>query len=128
MSASLPLPNDHESPKFRPGNLAWHVRDWQDITADDWIINQIIGVKLDFNQIPEQLVRPRQYRMSAKQKSILQLEIDKLIDNPAGTWHHFDVKQTLKLSHDVEKPDINVILTSMCLRRIDVKSTTSIRR
>ena len=48
--------------------------------------------------------------------------------NPAGTWHHFDVKQTLKLSHDVEKPDINVILTSMCLRRIDVKSTTSIRR
>ena len=80
MSASLPLPNDHESPKFRPGNLAWHVRDWQDITADDWIINQIIGVMLDFNQIPEQLVRPRQYRMSAKQKSILQLEIDKLID------------------------------------------------
>ena len=47
---------------------------------------------------------------------------------PAGTWHHFDVKQTLKLSHDVEKPDINVILTSMCLRRIDVKSMTSIRR
>ena len=50
------------------------------------------------------------------------------VDNPAGTWHHFDVKQMLKLSHDIEKPDINVILTSMCLRRIDVKSTTSIRR
>ena len=74
------MPNDQESPRFRPGNLAWHVRDWQDITAHDWVINQIIGVKLDFNQIPEQLVRPRQYRMSAKQKSILQLEIDTLID------------------------------------------------
>ena len=64
---------------FIAGNLANHYDDWVNITNDPYILQAIMGYKIDFTVIPDEVPTVREYNKSTQDESILDAEITQLL-------------------------------------------------
>ena len=67
------------SPEFVPGNLRFHVNEWQHITSNTSVLNTVTGYQLEFMSNPVQEVIPRMYQQSREQSEILSSQIQDLL-------------------------------------------------
>lgn len=63
---------------FKSTNLSNFVEQWQGITSDPSILEDIKGVKIDFSDLPCQYEVPRVYRFNSESRDILDAEIQSL--------------------------------------------------
>ena len=63
-----------------PGNVANYLTEWECLTSDPVVLGYVSGYQIEFDDFPVQNAIPNAYKQSVKQKSVLQLQIDELID------------------------------------------------
>ena len=71
------------SGQFCAGNLAHHVDEWSKITSDPWILESVQGYRLEFQDLPFQKSLPRPRNFSAEEMSLIDSEIEKLLEKRA---------------------------------------------
>ena len=72
--------NLNNSPEnFYAGKIKLFSDRWQQITSDEWIINSVQGVTLDFHIQPSQHYIPRAIRFDKNEEIILNAEIERLV-------------------------------------------------
>lgn len=69
-----------DSPPFRAGNIANHIRNWEKLTSDKVILDLVRGVRLSFTEVPLQDRTPREYKFNREASVILSEEIRSLED------------------------------------------------
>ena len=63
---------------FVGGQISQHVKAWEKITSDPWIISTVRGVELPFEQIPWQETEPRPFKLSLEESDFVCSEILRL--------------------------------------------------
>ena len=76
MSRSL-LPVS-SAPAQVAGRLKYFQANWNLITDDPWVLETIMGYKIEFHSVPHQVTWPRTFMSKAQQESV-QVEVDKMI-------------------------------------------------
>ncbi|WAR03683.1 hypothetical protein MAR_010241 [Mya arenaria] len=64
---------------FKAGKTKFAFDAWKQLTNDKWIINTIVGYKLEVNIPPIQVNAPRPYKFSPKERTEIHLEIQKFL-------------------------------------------------
>ena len=59
--------------------MAKHVKEWEKLTSDPWIINNVRGVTIPFVAVPVQEREPRPYRLSEHERDFVDLELEELL-------------------------------------------------
>lgn len=76
----LPLLLRNTLDNFRAGKILNNFSKWQTITSDHWVLNNVKGLNIPFNDIPTQNTLPPQIQFSVTEKLQIQDEIHKLIN------------------------------------------------
>ena len=63
------------------GRLAYYVRNWEVITQDRWVLQAIVGFKLDLIQTPHQGNRPAVLRHNQIDQTLITEEVQELLSN-----------------------------------------------
>ena len=66
-------------PTTRAGSTRFHLHKWQEITTDPTILQNVEGVKLQFDKKPIQNSRPRQYKFNDEHIKFIEEEIQQLL-------------------------------------------------
>ena len=61
------------------GRLAYYVRNWEVITQDRWVLQAIVGYKLDLIQTPHQGNRPAVLRHNQIDQTLITEEVQELL-------------------------------------------------
>ena len=75
----LPISSTHAQVA---GRLKYFQANWNLITDDPWVLETIMGYKIEFHTVPRQVTWPRTFMSIAQQKSV-QVEADKMIPQEA---------------------------------------------
>ena len=67
------------SPEFIPGNIQYHIEQWEKLTSDQRVLECVSGYKIDFLSEPVQNCMPRQYHLSQEQGEIVETQISDLL-------------------------------------------------
>jgi hypothetical protein len=71
----------HNTPdNFEGGKIRFSREAWTAITTDKWILDLVLGYKIEFESVPSQDRPPRTINFSDKEKEFLNSEIEKLLD------------------------------------------------
>ena len=68
-----------EPPTQIEGNLKHHLQDWQKITNDPWVLEAILGYRIQFASLPVQQRVPRPRFMTQEEEKALQQEVESLM-------------------------------------------------
>ena len=74
-----------EIPQKVAGSISGHLNAWENITSDDIILNNVMGVKLIFDDFPVQESIPRQYKFNKELCDVVEIEIQQLLDKKVVT-------------------------------------------
>ena len=75
---SLGLLPVSSAPAQVAGRLKYFQANWNLITDDPWVLETIMGYKIEFHSVPHQVTWPRTFMSKAQQESV-QVEVDKMI-------------------------------------------------
>ena len=75
---SLGLLPVSSAPAQVAGRLKYFQANWNLITDDPWVLETIMGYKIEFHSVPHQVPWPRTFMSKAQQESV-QVEVDKMI-------------------------------------------------
>ena len=67
--------------EFLAGNISnfFSRPNWIKITKDQWVLNNVKGMGIPFNELPVQAVAPFPFKLSPEERLVLDGEIDKLL-------------------------------------------------
>lgn len=88
---------------FVAGGLANKIREWEKITSDWWILNTILGYKIEFDEIPFQNKIPVPIKFNEKQTDIIDQEVIDLLNKNAINVSKFEANQFISNIFIVEK-------------------------
>lgn len=88
---------------FVAGGLANKIREWEKITSDSWILNTILGYKIEFDEIPFQNKIPVPIKFNEKQTDIIDQEVIDLLNKNAISVSKFEANQFISNIFIVEK-------------------------
>ena len=74
-----PNPSLLEPPTQIAGNLKHLLQDWQKIINDPWVLEAILGYRIQFASLPVQQRVPRPYFMTQEEEKSLQQEVESLM-------------------------------------------------
>ena len=63
---------------FRSGKISEFVRNWEQLTSDSWIIDNVRGFRIELEDLPEQWYRPHPLRLSASDSRALNNALEEL--------------------------------------------------
>ena len=75
------------------GKLQFCLKNWQKYTKDPWLLNTVSGYEIEFCEKPFQLKIPQQINFSAEQKSIVNQEIEELLNKGAIEFSQWEQDQ-----------------------------------
>lgn len=75
------LDSVQNTPKnFHAGKICFHFDRWKELISDRYILKTVLGYKLDLLQCPMQAKLPPQIRFSPEEVTVVDTEIQKLLD------------------------------------------------
>ena len=67
------------------GRLTLFLKNWSMVTQDQWVLNTIQGYRLELLREPVQTIRPRGVKVSTSEQSLIDEEIQKMLQKGAIT-------------------------------------------
>ena len=70
------------SPKnseFKGGQISEHVREWQELSGDKWLLDTVRGVVIPFVEIPMQTVIPKPFKLSTAEQDFVDCELQVML-------------------------------------------------
>lgn len=74
-TATIPQVGEHSTPYFIAGNIANHLQKWQTLTSDQYILQTVSGLEIEFHDIPRQSFPRQEYKLKPDIKNKLAIEI-----------------------------------------------------
>ena len=63
---------------FYRGKISWFVDNWRQLTSDQWIIEQVMGVKVQITSDPSQAFDRREISFPASELKLVEAEVSAL--------------------------------------------------
>lgn len=84
---------DMSNLNFVAGGLANKIREQKKITSDSWILNTILGYKIEFDELPFQNKIPVPSKFNEKQTDIVEQEVIDFLNKNAISISKFEKNQ-----------------------------------
>ena len=65
--------------KVVAGNLKNFYHNWERLTSDRWVLNTVLGISIDFDELPCQEFVPRPYKLTVSEIEFVNEEINSLL-------------------------------------------------
>ena len=88
---------------FEGGKLANYFDNWKNFTKDNWILEQVLGVKVELENV--KLPEKKEINFKNEERKTVEEEIKKLLDK--------------KVIHQVQDVQEQVVLTYLCVGKKD---------
>ena len=98
LDSTVYLPVLYNTPtNFVAGKVGYHVKKWQQITSDAWILSNLQGYRIELLSRPVQTCIPKLRNFSDKETTVITTEIDKLLNK--GVVERIDFASVRYLSN-----------------------------
>ena len=89
----------------KPGNVQNCLTQWEWLTSNPVILSYVQGYEIEFDELPVQTCISNEYRQNAQQKSVLQIQIDELVNRGVVDQVQFD--ESMYVSNVFGRPKPN---------------------